>query len=98
MVSKYDHENANDPLTIALFEKALSEMLAGCGLTAYGAVQAMAISLARVLYGMQQLHGEKGANEAADLFDMVLEKALVKMMEEGPKTKTPNHPGSIVIN
>lgn len=98
MVSKYDHENANDPLTIALFEKALSEMLAGCGLTAYGAVQAMAISLARVLYGMQQLHGEKGANEAVDLFDMVLEKALIKMMEEGPKTKTPNHPGSTAIN
>lgn len=89
-------DDLNNPLTVALFEKELSEMLAGCGLTAYGTLQAMAVALARILYGLRQLHGEAGANAGADLFDTVLEMALVKLMDGS--TKTPTNPGTATVN
>lgn len=87
----------NDPLTIALFEKALSEMLSNCGLTAYGVIQAMAVSLARILYGLQRLHGLDGANQGADLFDTILEAALIRMLNP-PEDKSPTHEGNSMVH
>lgn len=97
-MSKSALENPmNDPMVIAVFEKHLSGILAGSGLSAYGAIQAMAVALARILHGLQQLIGEEGATEGAAIFDTVLEAALLKMVETS-SPKSPTVPGNTTVN
>jgi len=57
------------------FERKLSELLAGSGLSAYDALLAAGVSLARVLYGLELLHGKPAALAACALLDETMTNA-----------------------
>jgi len=45
------------------FERRLSTFLADSGLSAFDALVAAGVSLARVIYGLERLHGADAAND-----------------------------------
>jgi len=61
------------------FERKLSELLAGSELSAYDALIAAGISLARVLYGLELLHGKPAAMAACVLLDETITSAWHKL-------------------
>lgn len=56
-------------------ERRLSALLAESGLSAYDAIVAIGISMARVLCGLEQLQGKQSAFEACELIDRTMVKA-----------------------
>lgn len=60
---------------ITEFENRLSAFIAESGLSAYDAIVAIGISMARVLYGLEQLQGKQSAFEACELLDRTMVKA-----------------------
>jgi len=65
--------------TIAAFELALSHFIAGSELSAYDALIAAGISLARVIYGLELLHGKPAAMAACALLDETMTSAWHKL-------------------
>jgi hypothetical protein len=59
------------------FERKLSEFIADSGLSAYDAIVAVGISMARVLYGLELLQGKASAVEACELLDETMVKAWI---------------------
>lgn len=69
-------ETQQDTLSdITAFERRLSEFIAESGLSAYDAIVAIGISMARVLYGLEALQGKRSAFEACELLDQTMVKA-----------------------
>jgi len=61
------------------FERKLSEFLAGSGLSAYDALLAAGMSLARVIYGLEVMHGKPAAMAACALLDETMTEAWAKL-------------------
>ena len=55
--------------TVIEFERRLSTFLADSGLSASDAIIAAGISLARVMYGLEMMHGVDAARAARALLD-----------------------------
>jgi hypothetical protein len=68
-------ENEKNVSEIADFERRLSEFIADSGLSAYDAIVAIGISMARVLYGLEILQGKRSALEACSLLDQTMVNA-----------------------
>jgi hypothetical protein len=64
------------------FERALSEFIADSGLSAYDAIVAIGISMARVLYGLEQLQGRQSAVDACSLLDRTMVRAWSDFTEK----------------
>jgi hypothetical protein len=60
---------------ITEFERRLSAVIAESGLSAFDAIVAIGISMARVLYGLEVLQGKQSAFDACDLLDQTMVKA-----------------------
>lgn len=55
--------------TVSEFELRLSTFLADSGLSAFDTLVAAGISIARVIYGLEKLHGVNAAKAACALLD-----------------------------
>lgn len=60
------------------FERRLSSLIADSGLSAHEAIVAVGISMARVLYGLEELHGKDAAVQACALLDETMVKTWVE--------------------
>ena len=60
------------------FESRLSTLIANSGLSAQEAIVAVGISMARVLYGLEELHGKDAAVQACELLDHTMVKTWVE--------------------
>lgn len=58
--------------TLADVESRLSTLIAASGLSAHDAIVALGISMARVLYGLEELHGKDAALRACELLDATM--------------------------
>jgi len=67
------------------FERKLSELLAGSGLSAFDALVAAGVSLARVIYGLERLHGADAAKAACALLDDTMSSAWQWMADAKEK-------------
>lgn len=54
------------------FEQKLSAFIAESGLSTYDAITAIGVSMARVFYGLEALHGRERALNACQLLDEVM--------------------------
>ena len=61
--------------TVIEFERRLSTFLADSGLSAFDAIIAAGISLARVMYGLEMMHGVDAARAACALLDDTMSSA-----------------------
>lgn len=71
-------------LAVSDFECHLSQFIADSGLSAYDALLAIGISLARVLYGLELLHGKEAALDACELLDETMVKAWHDFADRRP--------------
>lgn len=67
--------------TVSEFECRLSTFLADSGLSAFDALVAAGISLARVIYGLERLHGADAAKAACALLDDSMSSAWQRMAD-----------------
>jgi len=67
--------------TVSEFECRLSTFLADSGLSAFDAIIAAGISLARVMYGLEKLHGADAAEAACVLLDDTMSSAWQRMSD-----------------
>ena len=70
-----DEHDSAEIARINEFEGRLSRFLADSGLSSYDALIATGISLARVLYGLELLHGKKASIAACELLDETITKS-----------------------
>lgn len=71
--------------TVIEFELRLSTFLADSGLSAFDALVAAGISIARVIYGLEKLHGVGAAKAACALLDDTITRAWERMSEAKEK-------------
>lgn len=71
--------------TVIEFERRLSTFLADSRLSAFDAIIAAGISLARVIYGLEKLHGVGAAKAACALLDDTITRAWERMSEAKEK-------------
>ena len=71
--------------TVSEFECRLSTFLADSGLSAFDALVAAGISIARVIYGLEKLHGVNAAKAACALLDDTMSSAW-QLMSEAKET------------
>lgn len=72
--------------TVIEFERRLSAFLAESGLSAFDALVAVGISLARVIYGLEKLHGADAAKAACSLLDDTMLRAWERMNDAKEET------------
>lgn len=67
--------------TVFDFERRLSAFLADSGLSPFDALVAAGISIARVIYGLEKMHGVNAAKAAYSLLDDTMATAWEQMAE-----------------